>query len=51
MTFSKRAWIIFAVVIALIALWVLFITPSGAEVADQVGRITKNLISFGWMKC
>jgi hypothetical protein len=42
MAFSKRAWIILAIVIVVIALSVLFMTPATVEVTSEGGEITRN---------
>jgi hypothetical protein len=42
MAFSKRAWIILAIVIVVIALSVLFMTPATVEVTSEGGEIRRN---------
>ena len=43
MTFDKRAWIIFGIVVGLMALlfalWLLLITPTSVEVKQDFGKI------------
>jgi hypothetical protein len=46
MTFDKRAWMIFGIVVGLmalvIALWVLFNTPTSVEVKSDFGKVERS---------
>lgn len=42
MTFDKRAWMIFfVIVIGLIALWFLFFMPTRSEVRNDFGKVER----------